>query len=243
MCGRFALSVTPAQFHALFGVPLPEGFRASWNITPDAQIVSLRAGRDGEPEALFMRWGMLGPWMKEAADRGRQINARAETAAEKPMFRASFRKGRCLIPADGFYEWQKQESGPSRPFYITRRDGGPVAFAGLWRVNRLADGELLTSCAILTTAASPAIRPLHHRMPVMLPEQAFAAWLDPGLEDPALLGELLEPLPDEALAAWEVERRVNSPRNDDPGLTAPAGTSSGGEEEQEPPAKRQGSLF
>lgn len=243
MCGRFALSITAASFELLFGVPLPDGFRPSWNVTPDAQIVVLRTGRDGGREAVFMRWGMLGPWMKEPNDRGRQINARLETAAEKPMFRASFRKGRCLIPADGFYEWQKQESGPSRPFFITRRDGGPIAFAGLWRVNRLEDGGLMASCAILTTDASPSIRPLHHRMPLMLQESAFPAWLDPALEEPEEIRRIIEPLPDEALAAWEVDRRVNSPRNDDPALVAPAGTAPVGHDEPAPPTSAQGSLF
>lgn len=239
MCGRFALSITAAQFRTLFGVPLPDGFRPSWNVTPDAQIVVVRGDVEGGREALFMRWGLLGPWMKEAGDRGRQINARLETAAEKPMFRASFRKGRCLIPADGFYEWQKQESGPSRPFFISRADGAPLAFAGLWRLNRLADGSLLATCAILTTAASPSIRGLHHRMPLMLDKASIGPWLDPTLEDPTLLRETIEPLPDEALAAHEVSRRVNSPRNDDAALITPA---EPGAEVPAPPT-RQGSLL
>ena len=112
------------------------------------------------------------------------------------MFRDSFKKGRCLIPATGFYEWQKAGAGPSRPFFIALASGEPFAFAGLWRRNRLADGTLLDSCAILTTDASPLLRPIHHRMPVILPAASQALWLDPTLKDPEFLQALLTPVPD-----------------------------------------------
>lgn len=222
MCGRFALSITPVDFQRVFGCAPPEGLKASYNVTPDRQIVIVRVSPDGVREAVFARWGILGPWMDDANDPGRQINARSETAAEKPMFRDAFRKGRCLIPALGFYEWQKAGSGPSRPFFVGLASGEPFAFAGLWRRNRLVSGELIDTCTILTTAASPMLAPIHHRMPVILPEASLALWLDPELKDRSLLQALLVPRPDHELTAHEVGRAVNSPRNDGPALIEPA---------------------
>ena len=189
-------------------------------MTPDRQIPIVRAGEHGR-EAAFARWGLLGPWMKEANDPGRQINARSESAAEKPMFRDSFKKGRCLIPATAFYEWQKAASGPARPFCVALASGEPFAFAGLWRRNRLSDGGLLESCAILTTAASPLLRPIHPRMPVILPAASRELWLDPALKDAEFLQALLTPVTDRELAAWEIGRAVNSPKNDGPQLMEP----------------------
>jgi putative SOS response-associated peptidase YedK len=225
MCGRFALSMLPRQFQQAFACDPPEALGESWNVTPDRQIPIVRAGPAGDRQAAFARWGLLGPWMKEANDPGRQINARADTAAIKPMFRDSFKKGRCLIPATGFYEWQKAGAGPSRPFYIALGSGEPFAFAGLWRRNRLADGMLLDSCAILTTDASPLLRLIHHRMPVILPPASQALWLDPTLKDPEFLQALLTPVPDGEISAWEVGRAVNNPRNEGPQLTEPLAES------------------
>ncbi|MFO1039009.1 MAG: SOS response-associated peptidase [Geminicoccaceae bacterium] len=236
MCGRFALSLTPAQFQRAFDCPPPDLQPSLFNIAPDSRIAVVRAGADGAPEAVLMRWGMLAPWMKEANDPGRQINARSETAAEKPMFRDSFRKGRCLIPASGFYEWQKMPSGPSRPFYVTLKSGEPFAFAGLWRRVRLSDGGLLDTCAILTTDAHPSIRPIHHRMPVILPRATQALWLDPAVQSPEMVHALLTPRPDEEHTAWPVSRAVNTPRNNGPELVEPV-------DEQESPPPAQGSLF
>lgn len=243
MCGRFAFSIDAAGFGAAFGVRPPEGYRPRWNVAPDTDIVVIRTGPGGCREAVLMRWGLMAPWMRDAKDPGRQINARAETAAEKPMFRDSFRKGRCIIPADGFYEWQKCASGPSRPHFVRRRDGEWVAFAGLWRVNRLGTGELLTTCAILTTEPNPLLRRLHHRMAIMLRPENVDAWLDPAVTDPGFLHELLDPLPEEELEAYEVGRGVSNVRNDGPDLSAPAGSAS--EPEPEPPEDepRQGSLL
>jgi putative SOS response-associated peptidase YedK len=214
MCGRFALSIIPARFAAAFGVEPPE-VEGRWNIAPDTPILVVRLDREGRREAVPLRWGILGPWMTDAKDPARQINARVESAGTKPMFRDAFRKGRCLIPADGFYEWQKRKEGPSQPFYIRRRDGEPLAFAGIWRANRLADGKRFDSCAILTTDAHPSLRPIHHRMPLMLPASAYAAWLDPGIMDvPA-------PLDEAALEAYPVSTAVNSPRQEGAGLVTP----------------------
>ena len=244
MCGRFAFSITPAQFEAAFGVLPPEGYRPRWNVAPDTDVVVLRTGPGGAREAVLMRWGLMAPWMKDAKDLGRQINARAETAAEKPMFRDSFRKGRCVVPADGFYEWQKSPSGPSRPHFVRRRDGRPLAFAGLWRVNRLDTGELLATCAILTTDPYPLLRNLHHRMAVMLRPEHVDAWLDPAVTDVGLLQELLDPLPEDELEAYEVGRGVSNVRNDGPELTEPvAGATPPAAEPPSPEPPRQGSLL
>lgn len=232
MCGRFALSLLPRQFSLLFGCNPPDGLTASWNVTPDRQIPIVRMGQEGR-EAVFARWGLLGPWMKEANDPGRQINARSESAAQKPMFRDSFKKGRCLIPATAFYEWQKAASGPARPYGVALASGEPFAFAGLWRRNRLTDGTLLDSCAILTTDASPLLRPIHPRMPVILPPASHALWLDPELKDPEFLQALLTPVEDAQLGVWEIGRAVNSPKNDGPELLDPV----------EPPRVTQVSLL
>ncbi len=241
MCGRFALSITPAQFRRVFGCEPPE-MPARFNITPDSEILVVRAGVDGLREAVPVRWGLLPPWSSDPADPARQINARIETAAEKPMFRAAFRRGRCLVPADGFYEWQKGGGGPSRPWFVRMRDGGPMAFAGLWWRTRLADGSELDTCAILTMDALPSIRGIHHRMPVIVAPDRFDAWLDPALRDPALLRELLAPPGDGEIEAVPVSRRVNDPRNEGPELVQPV--------EEAPPEIRhgpkraaQGSLF
>ena len=225
MCGRFALSMLPHHFQQAFACDPPDELGESWNVTPDRQIPIVRAGPDGIREAAFARWGLLGPWMKEVSDPARQINVRSETAAAKPMFRDSFKKGRCLIPATGFYEWLKAGSGPSRPFFVALAAGAPFAFAGLWRRNRLADGSLLDSCAILTTDASPLLRPIHHRMPVILPPAAWSLWLDPTVHDREFVTALLTPVPDRELAAWEVARSVNNPRNEGADLVLPVAST------------------
>lgn len=219
MCGRFALSIVAAEMTDWFGVEAPEGYRPRWNITPDSPVLVIRAGARG-PEAVLLRWGFLGPWMNEAQDPGRQINARIETAAGKPMFKAAFLKGRCLLPADGFYEWQKQPKGPSRPFFVRPPDGRPIAFAGLWRRNRLADGALLDTVAILTRDADPEIAAIHHRMPVVVPKALWARWMAPDPVDRELLAALSAPA---GLEAIEVSRAVNDPRNDGPELVRPVG--------------------
>lgn len=217
MCGRFALSIVAAEMPELLGVEAPEGYRPRWNVTPDSPVLAIRAGARG-PEAVLLRWGLLGPWMKDAQDPGRQINARIETAAGKPMFKAAFLKGRCLLPADGFYEWQKQPKGPSRPFFVRPPDGRPIVFAGLWRRNRLADGALLDTVAILTRDADPEIAAIHHRMPVVVPKALWARWMAPDPVDPELLAALSAPV---GLEAVEVSRAVNDPRNDGPELVRP----------------------
>ena len=242
MCGRFALSIPPAQFRLHFGCAPPEGYRPRWNVTPDSDIVIVRAPAPGAREAAFVRWGLLAPWMDDPKDPGRMINARIETAASRPMFRDAFARRRCLVPADGFYEWRKQPRGPSRPFFVRLASGEPMGMAGIWRRSRLADGGQVETAAILTRDAPPDLRPIHHRVPVVIRPEHFDLWLDPTLRDPAALAEALAPLPGEAFDWYEVSRRVNDPRNDDPGLVEPAdrpplppGDLFGGESGEEMP--------
>ncbi|MFW6124721.1 MAG: SOS response-associated peptidase, partial [Pirellulales bacterium] len=147
------------------------------------------------------------------------INARAETAATKPTFRTALRHSRCLVLADGFYEWQKQD-GPKQPFYIRLQDARPFAFAGLWS-RWQGEDETIESCTLLTTKANESLRPLHDRMPVILPPGDYATWLDPAVQDPDVLVPLLRPYADDALEAYPVSRRVNSPTNDDPRCIEP----------------------
>ncbi len=228
MCGRFALSLVAAELTDVLGVAAPEGYRPRWNITPDSPILIVRRGPEGRV-AVLVRWGFLGPWMTEAADPGRQINARLETAATKPMFKAAFLKGRCIVPAAGFYEWQKQARGPSRPFFIRAADGSPLLLAGLWRRNRLADGSLLETAAIVTRPADRALAAIHPRMPVIVPPELVDAWLAPDADPAVLASELLDgPSTSPSLAFYEVSRAVNDPRNDGPDLIAPVDATRSG---------------
>lgn len=220
MCGRFALSLTPARIGHVFRCQ-PPALPARYNIAPDGPVLAIRSGTGGGREAVWLRWGLLPPWSHDPTDPARQINARLETAADKPMFRDAFRRHRCLLPADGFYEWQKAGRGGSQPFFVRYRDGSPMAFAAIFRRSRLANGSELETCAILTTAAAPSIRHIHHRMPALVPADRIDIWLDPTLDDGELLRSLLTPPEDGQLEAVAVSSLVNNPRNDGPELLVP----------------------
>ncbi len=147
------------------------------------------------------------------------INARAETVSEKPSFRTAFKKRRCLIVADGFYEWQKTDNG-KRPYHVKMRDDSPFAFAGLWETWK--NGEEIRSCAIITTEANDLMGEIHHRMPVILPPENYGAWLDPDFDEKEALTALLKPYPSDEMEAYAVSRRVNKPANNDPNVVEPA---------------------
>ena len=234
MCGRFALYLQAGAFADIFGCPPPDDLAPRYNIVPDSDIVVVRAG-EGARVAERLRWGLLPPWAEAPNDRGRQINARSETVFEKPSFKSAALRHRCLIPASGFFEWQKG-GGPSRPYFIHRQDGEPVAMAGIWRQSRFGEITVLT-CAILTMDAYPSITGIHHRMPVMLEPEAWDAWLAPETRDPAQLQLALRPLPQAAIAAVEVSRAVNSPANDSAALVEPVMATAA------LPAPAQGALF
>ncbi|MFQ5748887.1 MAG: SOS response-associated peptidase, partial [Planctomycetota bacterium] len=169
---------------------------------------------------VFLRWGLIPSWSRKGPQGPLLINARAETAAEKPSFRGAFRERRCLIPADGFFEW-KREGNTRIPYWFFPLSGPLFAFAGLWECWQGAGPERVESCTILTTEANERVRPFHPRMPVVLSADQQERWLDPGAHDPARLGGLLTPCPAEEVGFRQVSPRVNQVRNDDPGVLLP----------------------
>ena len=213
MCGRYALTTPPDVLAALFELTKLPALKPRYNIAPTQSVPIVRDGPDGGREMTVVRWGLIPSWAKDPAISGRMINARSETASEKPAFRAAFRHRRCIVPADGFYEWRKLDGG-KQPYYIGRADGRPMALAGLWEswTNHENAGEMIESCAILTTSANETISELHDRMPVILEPESIAAWLNPAAEGTAALAELLEPAAAGVLEFFPVSRRVNSPR-------------------------------
>jgi putative SOS response-associated peptidase YedK len=171
----------------------------------------------------MLHWGLVPKWAKERAIGNRMINARGETLDEKPAFRDAFRKRRCLVIADGWYEWQAAAGG-KQPWFVRRKDAAPLAFAGLWeRWNDPANGSTLESCTIVTTAASESLRKIHERMPVVLDAADWDRWLDTAFSDVGKLSELLVPFDAKALEAWPVSREVNTPKNEGPGLIESTG--------------------
>lgn len=200
-----------------------EDLPPSWNVAPTDPIYAV-AAHDGRRVLVSFRWGLVPFWAKDRKVAARQINARAETVASKPTFAESFQRRRCLVPADGFYEWQRHPDGSRTPYFVHRADGAPMAFAGLWASWRDSeDGSRLLSCAIVTTQASGGIAALHERMPVMLEPNSFSDWLDPDA-DPAQLRHLLASAGPDALTWRRVGTDVNSVRNNHPGLVTPVGT-------------------
>ncbi|MGI9384466.1 MAG: SOS response-associated peptidase [Methyloligellaceae bacterium] len=220
MCSRYSLTSPPEAVRATFGYRGQPNFPPRYNIAPTQPIPIVRLDPRGQREFVLVRWGLIPSWVKDPKDFATLINARAETAAEKPSFRNAMKRRRCLIPADGFYEWTGAR-GRKRPFYIHPEDGRVLAFAGLWEHWQGPDGSELESATILTTEANAVVAPLHARMPVILPEDAFDAWLDAGRVPPSELAEFLEPAPDALLAAIEVDPKLNNSRVDEPGVRVP----------------------
>ncbi|HUI16306.1 MAG TPA: SOS response-associated peptidase [Alphaproteobacteria bacterium] len=226
MCGRYSLTTPAEAMRRLFGFagPLPN-LPARYNIAPTQQVPIVRLDREAARELASVRWGLIPFWAKDATIGNRLINARAEGLAEKPSFRAAFRARRCLVPADGFYEWQATPRG-KRPYRIGLTGGSPealplFAFAGLWEHwAKAADGVAIESCTIVTTEANELLRPIHERMPVILAAEDHAAWLDPATPTGAALA-LLKPYPAAAMLAYPVSTRVNSVRFDDALCIAP----------------------
>jgi putative SOS response-associated peptidase YedK len=218
VCGRFTLTSTPEELARRFGLDAPPELSPRYNIAPGQQVLAVRVEGEagaGRRRACPLHWGLVPPWAETPQVGYRMINARAETLAERPAFREAFRARRCLVPADGFYEWADR-GGVKQPYHIGVAGGGPLGFAGLWERWRGPDGSPLESCAIVTTDASPVIADIHPRMPVILDPADYAPWLDPALRDTDLLGSLLRPLPDAAIAFHPVGSRVNDASIDDP---------------------------
>ena len=217
MCGRYARFSAPDRLLRPLGAQW-EGpdLVPNYNTAPGQPVLAVRQ-RDAHREAALLRWGLIPAWAKDKAVGYRMINARAEGIADKPAFRQPFRHQRCLIPADGFYEWRRNEDGRKQPWYIHRRDGEPLAFAGIWA--RWQGSETIESCAIITGPPNAVVAPIHDRMPVILAPADHATWLES--DNPLLLQQLLQPLPAELLEAYPVGLAVNKPAHGGPGLIAP----------------------
>jgi putative SOS response-associated peptidase YedK len=214
MCGRFTLTAETNQIQQTFPwVNIPENIPPRYNIAPSQPIAVIP--NDGHNTLDFYVWGLIPSWAKDPEIGNRLINARAETLVEKPSFRSAFRRRRCLVLADGFYEW-RQEPGSKRktPMYIRLTSGQPFAFAGLWEIWDSPDGSVVPSCTIITTEPNTLMAGIHNRMPVILPESAYEPWLAPVETDPAQLTGLLKPYPPEAMQAYPISTRVNDPKND-----------------------------
>ncbi len=220
MCGRYTLATPVERLAEEFGfenssVELPPNY----NVAP-TQGVAAVLEEGGQRRLEVLRWGLIPPWADDPQIGSRMINARAETAPEKPSFRRAFRDQRCLIPADGFYEW-KRTNGSKQPYYIHMKEGRPFAFAGLWESWKDEDGPEIRSCTILTTRPNALAGEIHDRMPVILAADTYDVWLDPGSDRDELTG-LLAPYPEDEMEAYPVSRFVNSPSNNDPRCIEPA---------------------
>ena len=214
MSGRFALYSDPFTLARRFEAEALLELRPRYNIAPTQNIPIVRED-GGKRRFALARWGLIPHWAKDIKIGYSTINARAETVADKPAFRNAFRHRRCLVPADGFYEWQViPDSKVKQPWFIALRDREPMAFAGLWERWRSPEGEELESCSIIVTDANEIIRPIHERMPTILAPEDWDAWLETDAKDAGSLQILLKPYPAEGMAAWPVSTKVNSPRND-----------------------------
>jgi putative SOS response-associated peptidase YedK len=223
MCGRYTLHHKPIEIAERFDVEPAEEFLAPrYNIAPSQIVPVIRRPQSGDRlrEMAGCKWGLIPYWAKDPKIGNNLINAKAETISEKPSFKQPFTKRRCLIPADGFYEWQKRGKEPSQPIYVRRRDGGLFAFAGLWEIWRTPEGEALETCTIITVEPNELISKIHHRMAAILKPDDEAAWIDPNSEADDLL-RFLRPYDSDELEAILVSRAVNSPANDSPACIAP----------------------
>lgn len=218
MCGRYELHTNPAAIALAFGLAWPPEIHPRYNIAPTQQVPIVRVNAAGERELVQMRWGMVPRWARDPSIGARMINARAESVAAKPAYRIAFRRHRCLLPADGFYEWRTRADGSRRPVRVGMKDGSVFGLAGLYERWLSPEGEPLDTCAVITTAANALLAPLHDRMPVIVPRDAYDEWLDPATGDPEAL---LAPFPGDALTWWPVSMRVNSVKNDDAACIEP----------------------
>jgi putative SOS response-associated peptidase YedK len=221
MCGRFTLTDPGADLAVQFGLPEIPDMQPRYNIAPTQPVAAVRVSPGSQArEIVMLRWGLIPFWAKDPKIGAQLINARSETVAQKPSFRAAFRRRRCLVIADGFYEWQKQ-NGAKQPYFIHLREPRPFAFAGLWEHWKDPDASVLESCTLLTTEPNDFLRPVHNRMPVILYPGDYDLWLDPEVQQPDLLQPLLRPYPARDMSAYPVSRLVNSPGNDTPRCIEP----------------------
>ena len=223
MCGRFTLSTPPANIARLFALTEQPHWHPKYNIAPTQPVptVVVITGKDNRAFRL-MRWGLIPHWAKDLKMGSRMINARSETVAEKPSFRSALKKRRCLIIADGFYEWKKLPGGHKQPHHIRRKDGQPFAFAGLWGTWESPDAEVIESCTILTTEANELIAEIHNRMPVILDPKNYDLWLNPSVQEAEAVLPLLKSAAAQSMTIVQVSSLVNSPANDRQACIKPA---------------------
>lgn len=224
MCGRFAVITLPEALSKHFELEGMIDFSVRYNIAPTQPAIVIRCPRSNAPrQAVLMQWGLVPSWAKDPSIGQRMINARSETVAEKPAYRKAFQRRRCLVPADGYYEWQKpaRGKGPKQPYLIRMKDERPFAMAGLWEYWAHADGSELETFTILTCPANELNRPIHDRMPVILPAEAYDFWLNPANDDKQALSEPLGPFPSHEMTARPITTRVNNPGANGPQLWEP----------------------
>ena len=211
MCGRFTVRSNLNAIAKEFGLSGILDLIPHYNIAPTQLVAAVRS-LDGPKELVMLRWGLVPPWATELSIGSRMINARSETVATKPSFKKAFQSRRCLVVADGFYEWQKTDD-KKQPFFIRLKSDQPFGFAGLWERNDRT-GQPVETCTIITTTANEMMVPLHERMPVIIPTEQYDLWLDPKVEDVTQLERLLQPFPSDKMTAYPVSTLVNSPKND-----------------------------
>ena len=216
MCGRYTQSKSAEMIAKAFQIDNVSDIKPRYNIAPTQSVLTvLQPSASANRQGKMLHWGLIPSWAKDRKMGSKLINARAETVAEKPAFRSAFRKRRCLVVADGFYEWQQQENKKQKqPFYFRLSDGEPFAFAGLWEHWQDATGEEIESCTVLTTEANDLMRPIHNRMPVILEPKNYDLWLNSEATKLELLQPLLHPYPTEEMTAYPVSTVVNKPVND-----------------------------
>jgi putative SOS response-associated peptidase YedK len=216
MCGRYAEYIGPSRMRRVYELSeTPRDLVPRFNIAPSQSAAVVREGADHERTLAMLHWGLIPPWARDLKSGPHPINARAETAHERPMFRKALRVRRCLVPASGFYEWKKV-NGAKRPYFCRLRDEEPFGMAGLWEHWHGPDGEDIESFTILTTDANDLMAELHDRMPVIVDPADYAVWLDPEVTDPHVVEHILRPFPADRMEAYPVSPAVNNPKHDDP---------------------------
>jgi putative SOS response-associated peptidase YedK len=211
MCGRYELHTNPAAIALAFGLARTPDLHARYNIAPMTEVPIVRVGADGERELVHVRWGLVPRWARDPSIGNKMINARGETIADKVSFRIAYRKHRCLLPADGFYEWQAHGER-KQPLHIGMKNGSLFALGGLFERWLSPEGEVLDTCTIVTTPANDLLQPIHDRMPMIVAPRDHARWLDPASTE---IGELIAPYPSTEMGYYPVSARVNTVKNDD----------------------------
>ena len=223
MCGRYTLESDMSFLQLRFKFVTSDlDYKPRYNIAPTQDVLTVT--NDGDRHGQFMRWGLVPFWAKDLKIGYRMINAKSETLAERSAIRNAFKKRRCLVLADGFFEWRK-DGKEKIPTYIFLKSREPFAFAGLWETWKSPEDEIIPSCTIVTTEPNPFMEPIHNRMPAILSEEAEALWLDPLTEDPTVLQQLLVPSPPELMDSYEVSTLVNTPKNQGKEIIEPVGAT------------------